>query len=89
MEFLEGEKDKLAIRVGVDITLPHTISTEEVPITCNIFCKLNLKSRIFHFIEYDTNFLEKYFQYLRNTRLISHNSGVKLKTILMPALKTG
>jgi site-specific recombinase XerD len=37
--------------------------------------------------------LEKYFQYLRHTRSIAHNTAVKyitfLKTILMPAIKSG
>lgn len=41
----------------------------------------------------DKDFLEKYFQFLRTTRKISHNSAVKyvvfLKTILMPAVRAG
>lgn len=93
MEYLEEEKKKLATRVGVDITpatydkyrrsanhLQHFLQTE-----------FRVKNLSLHRI--NTDFLEKYFQYLRHTRLISHNSSVKyvtfLKTILMPALKAG
>ncbi len=57
------------------------------------FLETEYKVKNYPLARIDVPFLEKYFQYLRATRAVSHNVAVKyvicLKTVLMPALRDG
>jgi site-specific recombinase XerD len=93
IDYLEEEKNRIEKRLGVDIT----------PATCNkykcsakhvqqfLLTEFKVKNYALHRL--DSSFLDKYFQYLRSIKNISHNSAVKyvsfLKTVLMPAIRSG
>lgn len=57
------------------------------------FLLTEYKQKNYPLVRIDAAFLEKYFQYLRGTRCVSHNVAVKyvtfFKTVLMPAIRDG
>jgi site-specific recombinase XerD len=93
MDYLETEKNKLKNRLRVDITPATYDKYRRSASHLQLFLQTEYKAKNFSLNRIDTNFLEKYFQYLRHTRSIAHNTAVKyitfLKTILMPAIKSG
>jgi site-specific recombinase XerD len=92
-DYLEGEKTRLKKRLCVDITPATYDKYKRSASHVQAFLQLEYKVKNYPIQRIDINFLEKYFQYLRGTRNISHNSSVKyvifFKTILMPAMRAG
>ncbi len=93
VEYLEEEKEGLKKRLGVDISTATYDKYRRSASHVQLFLQQEFKVKNYALSRIDTPFLEKYFQYLRGTRKIGHNSSVKyvtfFKTILMPALREG
>lgn len=92
-DYLEEEKTRLKKRLGVDITPATYDKYKRSASHVQNFLLLEYKVKNYPIQRIDVGFLEKYFQYLRAVRNISHNSAVKyvifFKTILMPAMRAG
>lgn len=93
IDYLQDANEKLKCRLNVDITKP---TYEKYVRSANHmlrFLETTFKVKNYALQKMDGPFLEKYFQYLRSKKNISHNSSVKylvfLKTILKPAIKSG
>jgi hypothetical protein len=92
-DYLEEEKIRMKKRLGVDITPATYDKYKRSASHVQNFLLLEYKVKNYPIQRIDVGFLEKYFQYLRTARNISHNSAVKyvifFKTILMPAMRAG
>ncbi|WP_121356883.1 site-specific integrase [Flavisolibacter nicotianae] len=93
MDYLEQEKENLRKRRGVDIT-PATYDKYRRSAThVQQFLFTEYKIKNYPLARIDGLFLERYFQYLKGTKKISHNVAVKyltfFKTVLMPAIRGG
>jgi site-specific recombinase XerD len=92
-EYLEEEKARLKKRLGIDITPATYDKYRRSASHVQAFLQLEYKVKTYPIQRIDVTFLEKYFQYLRGVRNISHNSSIKyvtfFKTILMPAMRAG
>ena len=93
MEYLEEEKKRIEKRLGVDITQATCDKYKRSAAHVQKFLLTEFKVKNYALQRLDSTFLEKYFQYLRATRGIAHNTAVKyvvfFKTILMPAIRAG
>ncbi|RZK09643.1 MAG: site-specific integrase [Flavobacterium sp.] len=93
MDYLEEEKVRIKKRVGVDITPATYDKYKRSASHVQHFLETEFKVKNYPLVRIDVPFLEKYFQYLRGTRGVSHNVAVKyvtfFRTILMPALREG
>lgn len=93
MDYLEEEKKRIKKRLGVDITPATYDKYRRSASHVQDFLQTEFKVKNYALHRIDGPFLEKYFQYLRATRGISHNTAVKyvvfFKTILMPAIRSG
>ncbi len=93
MDYLEEEKTRIQKRLGVDITPATCDKYKRSAAHVQHFLLTEFKVKNYALQRLDGPFLEKYFQYLRATRGISHNTAVKyvvfFKTILMPAIRSG
>jgi site-specific recombinase XerD len=93
MDYLEEEKERMKKRLLVDITPATYDKYRRSASHVQHFLTTEYKVKNYPLQRIDVTFLEKYFQYLRATRSISHNSAVKyitfFKTILMPAIRAG
>lgn len=93
IDYLQDANDKLKNRLHVDLSAP----TYEKYVRCAKhmvkFLETAYKVKNYPLQKMDSEFLEKFFQYLRGVRKIAHNTAVKylvtLKTVLMPAIKSG
>jgi site-specific recombinase XerD len=93
MDYLEHEKENLRKRRCVDIT-PATYDKYRRSAThVQQFLLTEYKIKNYPLTRIDVTFLERYFQYLKGTKGISHNVAVKyltfFKTVLMPAIRSG
>ncbi|WP_162303937.1 site-specific integrase [Paracnuella aquatica] len=93
MDYLEDEKKRIQSRLHIDIS-PATVDKYRRSAShVQHFLQTEFKVKNYALQRINASFLEKYFQYLRGTRGISHNSSVKyvvfFKTILMPAIRAG
>jgi site-specific recombinase XerD len=92
-EYLEQEKARIEKRLGVDITPATCDKYRRSAAHVQSFLQLEYKVKNYPIQRIDVTFLEKYFQYLRSVKNISHNSSIKyvtfFKTILMPAMRAG
>ncbi len=93
MDYLEAEKERIAKRIGVDITPAAYDKYRRSASHVQHFLQTEFKVKNYPLPRISSDFLEKYFQYLRATRSVSHNVAVKylifFKTILMPVIKKG
>ena len=91
IDYLEEGKEGLKKRLGVDITPATYDKYRRSASHVQKFLLTEYKVKNYALSRIDSDFLEKYFQYLRGTRGIGHNTSVKyitfFKTILMPALR--
>ena len=92
-EYLDLRTVEISKRISVDIA---NTTYEKYVRSANHFRKfidLGFNSKKFPLYKIDCKFLEAYFQHLRTTMNISHNTAIKymgsLKTILMPAIREG
>jgi site-specific recombinase XerD len=92
-DYLESEKKKLKRRVGVDVRPSTYDKYKRIATHLQSFLQFEYGQMGYPIRRIDVGFLERYFQYLRTERKISHNTSVKyltfLKTILMPAIRAG
>ena len=88
----EGNKTILK-RVGTEIVRPTYNKYNRGILYMQEFLETEFKVRNFSLQKVDMQFIEKYFQFLRNDKKIGHNTACKylacLKTILMPAVRGG
>jgi site-specific recombinase XerD len=93
MDYLEGEKENLKKRVGVDITTTTFDKYRRSASHVQHFLQTEYKVKNYPLARIDGTFLERYFQYLKGTRGVSHNVAVKyvtfFKTVMMPAIRAG
>jgi site-specific recombinase XerD len=93
MDFLESQKETMKKRVGVDITRTTYDKYRRSASHVQDFLQTEFRIKNYPLVRIDVTFLEKYFQYLRGVRGVSHNVAVKyvifFKTILMPAIREG
>jgi site-specific recombinase XerD len=93
MDYLQEQKQKLKKRLQVDISTATYDKYRRSASHMLEFLSNEFKVRNYALRKIDKPFLEQYFQFLRSTRKISHNTAVKyvtfLKTILMPAIHAG
>jgi site-specific recombinase XerD len=93
IDYLEEQTARQKKRMHVDISAATYDKYRRSASHMLQFLQKEFKVRNYPLIRMDKGFLEKYFQFLRSTRNIAHNSAVKyvvfLKTILMPAFRAG
>jgi site-specific recombinase XerD len=93
IDYLEEEKKRIQKRLGVDITPATCDKYKRSAAHVQDFLLKEFKVKNYALQRLDSSFLEKYFQYLRSTRGIAHNTAVKyltfFKTVLMPAIRAG
>lgn len=93
VDYLEAEKARMQKRVGIDITPATYDKYKRSASHVQHFLQSEFQVKNYPLPRISAEFLEKYFQYLRSTRGVSHNVAVKyvifFKTILMPALLAG
>ncbi|MDB5196397.1 MAG: recombinase [Flaviaesturariibacter sp.] len=77
MDYLEEEKEGLKKRLGVDITPATYDKYRRSASHVQTFLLTEYKVKNYALSRIDSEFLEKYFQYLRGTRGIGHNTSVK------------
>lgn len=93
IDFLEDQKKALKKRLNVDISAATYDKYRRSASHLLQFLQAEFKVKNYPLVRMDKVFLDRYFQFLRTTRKISHNTAVKyvvfLKTILMPAIRAG
>ncbi|RYG37951.1 MAG: site-specific integrase, partial [Chitinophagaceae bacterium] len=93
MDYLEQEKENLHKRMGVDITPATFDKYRRSASHVQHFLQTEYKVKNYPLVRIDGTFLERYFQYLKGTRGVSHNVAVKyvtfFKTVMMRAIRAG
>jgi len=93
LDYLALRNEELSRKAGVDITTATYEKYERIQRYMSDFLTREFKVRNYPLSRMDGKFLEQFFQYLRNVRLISNNTAVKyitsIKTVLMPAIREG
>jgi site-specific recombinase XerD len=92
IEYIEKRNEQIKLRVGVEITKGTYFKYRRSLQNVKEFLHLEYRAKNFPLQKIDTEFLEKYFYYLRTTRNNSNNSAYKslqfIKVILGPAIRT-
>jgi hypothetical protein len=92
IDYIEKRNEQIKQRVGVEITKATYFKYRRSLKYVKEFLQLEYRAKNFPLQKIDSEFLEKYFDYLRATRNNSHNSAYKslqfIKAILSPAIKS-
>lgn len=93
IDYLKEGSKKMLKRVGTEIGRPTYNKYNRSLLYMEEFLGLEYKVKNFSLRKVSTDFLEKYFQFLRGEKGIGHNTACKylecVKTILAPAIREG
>jgi site-specific recombinase XerD len=93
IDFLEAGNKAVSKRVGVEITKATYYKYRKSLEYMQEFLLTEFKVKNFILSRVDTQFLEKYFYFLRTTKNVANNTAIKyvvfVKTIFKPAIRQG
>jgi site-specific recombinase XerD len=93
IDFLEEGNLKMKNRVGMEILQVTYMKYKRSVSYMRDFLQKEFKVKNFSLQKVDTDFLERYFQFLRTDKKIAHNTASKymicVKTIFLPAIRNG
>ena len=93
VDYLREGNKKMLKRVGTEIIRPTYNKYNRGLIYMQEFLESEFKVRNFSLQKVNIEFIEKYFQFLRTDKNISHNTACKylacIKTVLTPAIRSG
>lgn len=93
IDFLKEGGKQILKKVGTEIVKPTYNKYNRSVLYMQEFLETEYKVKNFLLQKLNSNFIDKYFQFLRSTKNIGHNTSCKylacLKTVIMPAVKSG
>lgn len=93
VEYLWQRASEVTRKGGLDITKATVEKYQRASRFVEDFISSQLKLNSYPLFKIDSQFLQHYYQYLRNVRTIGNNTAVKylsfLKTLLMPMIQNG